>query len=282
MPSSVQPGLSAHTVRANDPDRYLLATLAPGAVRDALFAVYAFNVEIARTREMVSEAMLGEIRLQWWRDEIEAIYAGSGLRHAVAENLSGVVASCGLTRAHFDRLIDARADDLDDGPPENLDALLRYAEETSAPLLALALEIHDSQAAAAYEAARRVGVAWSLLGLVRAMPFHLRARRRFLPDDLLGEHGVVLRDMLELRTSEALRSAVRDLARRVEEALRMATTNRHILDKGSEPVLLQARLAQIHLRRLAACDFDPFDPRLAAPAPMAAWRLGLRKLFARY
>lgn len=282
MPRPVQNNLCVDTVRAGDPDRYLLAILAPGSLRDGLFALYAFNVEIARTREMVSEAMLGEIRLQWWRDEIEALYAGTGLRHAIAEALSGAVRSYGLTRAYFDRLIDARTVDLADSPPESMDALLRYAEETSAPLLALALEIYGARDAAAYEAARRVGLAWSLLGLVRALPFQLRERRRFLPDELLHTHGVVLRDMMELRPGEAIRAAVRDLARNAEEQLREVRSGQRESGRAIEPALLQARLAEFYLRRLAACEFDPFDPRLAVPPPLATWRLGLRKLLGRY
>ena len=105
------------SVHANDPDRYILAMLAPSAARDALFAVYAFNVEIARTRELVSEPKLGEIRLQWWRDGIAAIYAGDALRHGIGDALGEAVSRHGLSRLHFDRLIDARIgfDDINAG-----------------------------------------------------------------------------------------------------------------------------------------------------------------------
>ena len=58
-------------MRRLDPDRYLLAMLAPENTRAALFSIYAFNTEIARIRESVSEALLGHIRLQWWRDALE-------------------------------------------------------------------------------------------------------------------------------------------------------------------------------------------------------------------
>ena len=48
------------------------------------------------------------------------------------------------------------------------------------------------------------------------------------------------------------------------------------------PVLLQARFAEMHLRRLESVGYNPFDPRLAAPLPMAAWRLAWAKLKGRY
>ena len=46
-----------------------------------MLAVLAFNIEIAKTREMVREGLLGEVRLQWWRDTIELIYNNSKYTH---------------------------------------------------------------------------------------------------------------------------------------------------------------------------------------------------------
>ena len=58
----------AAQVRAYDHDRYLTALFAAEAGRDALMTLYAFNLEIAKTRETVSEPILGQMRLQWWRE----------------------------------------------------------------------------------------------------------------------------------------------------------------------------------------------------------------------
>src|SRR5271156_3271915 len=72
-------------VRRHDRDRFQTALFAPAARREALFALYAFNYEIARVRESVREPMLGQIRLQWWREAIDAAYAGAASRrHEVA------------------------------------------------------------------------------------------------------------------------------------------------------------------------------------------------------
>jgi phytoene synthase len=65
-----------HIVRAADKDRFLATLFAPANRRGALFALYAFNVEVARVREVAREPMAGEIRLQWWRDALER--PGSG------------------------------------------------------------------------------------------------------------------------------------------------------------------------------------------------------------
>src|SRR3954465_7509110 len=84
------PGLSAVAaiVRRHDRDRYQTALFAPADRREALFALYAFNHEVARVREAVTTPMLGQIRLQWWREIIDAAYAGTpARRHEVATPL---------------------------------------------------------------------------------------------------------------------------------------------------------------------------------------------------
>ena len=58
----------AELVRAADRDRFLAALFAPAEHRGALYALYAFNVEMARVREVAREPLPGEIRLQWWSD----------------------------------------------------------------------------------------------------------------------------------------------------------------------------------------------------------------------
>src|SRR6185437_6571638 len=59
------------SVRAADPDRYFSALFAPAGMRPLLFALYAFNAEVARVAETVREPMLSAIRLEWWRETVE-------------------------------------------------------------------------------------------------------------------------------------------------------------------------------------------------------------------
>ena len=73
----------AALVRRVDYDRYLTALFAPPPARERLFALYAFNHEIAKVRETVSEPMIGQIRLQWWREAIGGIHAGTPRKHMV-------------------------------------------------------------------------------------------------------------------------------------------------------------------------------------------------------
>jgi phytoene synthase len=74
-------------VREADKDRFLSALFAPAARRDALFALYAFHVEIARIPRMAREPFAAAIRLQWWRDALGGERPGESAAHPVAAAL---------------------------------------------------------------------------------------------------------------------------------------------------------------------------------------------------
>src|SRR6188768_1055752 len=101
----------AAAVRAADPDRYFATLFAPAAQRPYLFAFYAFHAEVARVAETVREPMLGEIRLEWWRESVEAAFKGVARNHDVARGLVCLFAERRLALADFEALIAARAFD---------------------------------------------------------------------------------------------------------------------------------------------------------------------------
>ena len=246
----------AALVRRHDRDRFQTALFAPAGRREALFALYAFNYEIARVRETVSEPVLGQIRLQWWRESIAAAFEDGPVRgHIVVEPLTAAIRTHGLTRAHFDRLIDAREGDLDEAPLVSLADLESYAEATSARLVYLALESLGVRDPAAKRAAFHIGIAYALAGLLRAIPYRARIGRPLVP-------------------AEIAVTASRHLA--------SARAQRRAITRSALPALLPAILAERSLTRLQRVGFDPFDPALAVRDTMQSWRLALATLRNRY
>ena len=271
-------------VRQHDRDRFLTALFAPAARRDELLALYAFNYEIAKTREVVSEPVLGQIRLQWWRESLDAIYAGGAVRHhEVATPLAAAIRDRRLSRAHFDALIAARDFDLGGEAPESLAALESYAEGSSARLVWLALEVLGERGATAIAAGRAVGIAYALAGLLRALPFHARMKRLYLPRDLSIAAGLRIdEEVFELRSSAALRRVVEPVAAAAAGHLAQARAQRAAVQRAALPALLPAVLAGADLARLARAGYDPFDRRLAGRDPWRGWRLTLAALARRY
>ncbi|HEV2545798.1 MAG TPA: phytoene/squalene synthase family protein [Stellaceae bacterium] len=265
----------ARLVRRHDRDRFLTALFASGECRDDLFALYAFNHEVAKTREVVSEAALGRVRLQWWRECVAGIYAGEVLRrHEVMEPLAIAVRRHVLPRESFDRLIDARESDLENGPPDSLAALERYLDATSGSLVSLALAALGSTGEEAAAAAHAVGIAYGLTGLLRAIPIHARAKRLYLPHDLSAAAGLSPeRDLFELRSSPELRRVVAQLADFATAHLAVAETTAAHLRQSAIPALLPAVLARADLARLKRARYDPFARLVRRHDPWRGWRL---------
>jgi phytoene synthase len=172
-------------VRVHDPDRYIAALFAPAARRGFLFALYAFNHEIAHIAEAVRQPMLGEIRLQWWRETVELARDGKPRDHDVARALAATFAEIGLPLDLFDAMLEARI--FDSGPEsfETLDALESYADATAGNLMRLAAFALDGAPHDAY--ASEAGTAYALAGHVRALQFHATRNKAYLPKALEGE-----------------------------------------------------------------------------------------------
>src|SRR3954452_8383350 len=269
-------------VRKYDKDRFLTALFAPADRREALFALYAFNLEIAKTREVVTEPVLGQIRLQWWNDAIGEAYDGAPRRHEVLLPLAGAIREFCLTRGHFEKLIDAREADLTDEPPADTTCLISYAEVTSVPLALLALESLGVSDAAAAKAARHVGIAWGLTGLLRAIPFHARAHRLYMPKDALVRHGVAEGRLFDLKPPEGLKAVVGEVADLARVHLREARALRRDVPRAANPALLIASIADTYLGVIAKAGNDVFAPRVLMPNPFRQVRLGLRAMTGRY
>ena len=137
-------------VRGADKDRFLAGLFAPGEGRRSLFALYAFNIELTRVRDMVSEPQLGEMRLTWWHDVVAAIYRGEVTAHPVAEELARAIEAGGLPQAGLVNMIEARRGDLYDDPVPTLGDLEGYLGETASALMQMG-------ALVARRAARRRG-----------------------------------------------------------------------------------------------------------------------------
>jgi len=264
----------AQLLRCHDRDRYLTTLFAPGDRREALLALYAFNFEVAKTREVVHEPALGRMRLQWWREALAEIYEGRGARrHEVVQPLADAIRRFRLSREHFEHLVDAREADLDEMPPESLAVLERYAAESSGRLVALALEILDARDPAIEAAGREIGIGWALAGLLRALPTQLRLRHATLPADLVSMAGLNEAALWELRASPQLAEVVRQLAATAQAHLGAARRMEPRIPRAAIAALLPAVLAAFHLRRLEGAGYNPLDPRLARPDTLAVWRL---------
>jgi phytoene synthase len=266
------------TLRRFDHDRFLTVLVAPAAQRPALVALYAFNAEIARVRETVSEPLLGQIRLQWWREALEALERGEVRGHEVLSALAEI----GFPAARLLPLIDAREGDLDDEPFADMMALEAYAEATSAKLMRLAgFALVGEQADAAGETIRKAGIAYALTGLLRALPSHASQGRLYLPLDLLRDYDVDPHRIFAGEMPEGLRAIFNAVADRARALLAEARHERGV-ERALLPALLPASLCDRYLDLMTAPAFDPFRDATEVPAYRRQLRLLGRSVIGRF
>ena len=226
------------TVRSADRDRYLASLFTPDDKRPHLQALYAFNCDVVRIRDRVSEPAIGMIRLQWWRDTIESLYdGGSAGGHPVAEALAGAIAAGGLPKQALLDLVTAHEFDLYQDQMPDLTALEAYLGETSSRLIQMAAMILDrAEAHKASEAAGLAGVAQGLTHIL-ALP---RQRGPFLPEGMDVE------------------AAIAHASKRLAEAMALIPH----LPKPVLPAFLPLSLVAGDLKAVARA---PDNPRLALP-----------------
>ena len=251
-------------VREQDPDRFLLSHFAPVEAREALWALFAFNHEIAKTREVVSETQLGLIRLQWWREAIAEIYEGGAVReHVVVQALTEAIRAHGLPREGFDALIYAREFDLEDVLPSDLEGFLNYADYTSTPLMKLAVIITGGDAEV--DPVRVVAMNYALVGILRATVSFAKQRRCYLPQAAMAHNSVSVNQLFELKKQDGLREVVEAVAEEFVDGV--VCENRYLR--------VSQRLSKIYFKQLKKLGYDVFHPRLILPPAFKELRIVL-------
>ncbi len=176
----------ADLVRRADSDRLMATMAAPMAARRVLFPIYALNIEIARAPWVTQEAMIAEMRLQWWRDALDEIATGKQVRrHQVVTPLASVLAPD--LAAQADAMIAVRRWDIYRDPFVDEAHFHRYIDQSSGTLMWLAAR---SLGEADETVVRDYGFAAGLAGWLRAIPeLEIRQRVPLLdgtPDGLRG------------------------------------------------------------------------------------------------
>ncbi len=172
----------AQIVARGDPDRFRATMAAPVPARALLFPLYAFNLEVARAPFVSAEPMIGEMRLQWWRDVVAEIGAGAPPRaHEVAGPLAAVAAHGRLQLETLDRLVAAHRVHLDASGFEDAGHVEEFLDATGAGLTWAAARLLGAKPGLEPRV-RAAGWAAGLAAYLRAIP-DLEARGKHpLPD----------------------------------------------------------------------------------------------------
>jgi phytoene synthase len=236
-------------VRASDKDRFVATLFAPAEHRPHLFALYAFNLEIARIGEIAHEPLAGEIRLQWWHD---CLSGGDVAGHPVASALRDSIERRSLAMEPLLDLIDARRFDVYTEPIGTLGEFESYVRRTSSALFGMAARIIDATATAD-ETADGAGLAYGISALVAAVGAHAARGRVYVPVDVLARHGAGPDDVLAGRSSPAVTAALKDLILGAHRQYETFFALAQQMPASARAAFLPVATVPLTLRRLGAC-----------------------------
>ena len=261
-------------VRAEDPDRYAAILFAPAPSRPPLFALHAFNCEIARVRDIVSEAIPGEIRHQWWREALSCAAGEAARSHPVAAALLDTMRRFRLPPEPFLNLIEARSFDLYDDPMPTWLDLEGYCGETSSALIRLAsIILAGGEEPGSAALCGQAGVTYAITGLLRAFPIHARRQQCYVPHEVLIACGVTHEEIFEGKDSERLRAALAAMRERARGHLLTLRAGIREIHPAIAPAFYPVTLCEPLLRQMERPDYDPFESYIGLSPLGRLWHI---------
>jgi 15-cis-phytoene synthase len=263
--------LCGEALRDSDRDRWLACLFAPDEARPHLFALYAFNAEVARIRDLVTQPVLGEMRLQWWVDALDAAPGaeprGDLRAHPVADALLASIEAKALPRQSLLDYLEARRFDLYEDPAPDRAFFDRYCDETCSALFALSRQVLGGGEGIDH-AARHGGRAYAITGLLRALPWHVAQRRCYFPGDLLARHGLAARDFFAREKTPAIMAALAEMRALARDNLTKAKQGVSSLPRLEREAFRLLALPELYLRAMERRDYDPYKTLV----DVALWR----------
>jgi phytoene synthase len=174
----------------------------PPERRRAITALYAFCREVDDVVDECNDASLARAKLDWWRGEIDKLFAGEP-QHPVMRALAPGLQPYGITAVRMNEIIDGMQMDLDQTRYPDFAGLERYCYHAAGVVGILSAGIFGYRDARTLEYAKNLGIAFQLTNIIRDVGEDARKNRVYLPMDELREFGVTAAEVLNARSSEA-------------------------------------------------------------------------------
>ncbi|MGB6395206.1 MAG: phytoene/squalene synthase family protein [Bradyrhizobium sp.] len=271
----------ANLVRSHDFARYAATLFVPADRRRALLALYAFNAEISRVREQVTQPLPGEIRLQWWTDMLTGTGQGGVEGNPVAAELLMTIRNFRLPVEPLRRLIEEHQFDLYNDPMPSMAALEGYINDTTTALFMLAADIAARPSAEIEHLARHAGLAQGLAQVIANVPLDASRRQLFVPLQVLQQHGSGIEEIFVGKQTPKVRATLDQLIGEAQRHLKTALGLLADVPPQVRPIFLPLALVRRDLARMARADTDPFvlDVRSRLSTLWTLWRASRSRQF---
>ena len=246
----------------------------PPEQRQAITALYAFCREVDDVVDECHDVSLAQIKLDWWRQEVERIFTGTPT-HPVGFALQDVLRRFKLPQEQLLEIIDGMAMDLSQTRYLDFKGLQLYCYRVASVVGLLSVEIFGYENRQTLKYAHDLGVALQLTNIIRDVGEDARRGRIYLPIEDLQRFGVPAKDILEARYSDAFRELMVFQAERAEHFYEQAFAQLPAGDrKAQRPGLVMAAIYRTLLREIAADGFLVLDRRTSLTPLRKVWLAG--------
>ncbi|XP_059613501.1 NADH dehydrogenase (ubiquinone) complex I, assembly factor 6 homolog [Phlebotomus argentipes] len=261
--SSVSGSVSSYclnSVKNHDYENFLALLLLDNSLMQKAFCIRAFNVEVARVNDQVSEAKIGEMRLKFWEDTIDKIFSPEDVpipEHPIAKALKNTTMECKLSKMYFQRLVKSRRR-LGNVSFLTVKEMEDYAEQTNSSIYYLILEAAGVKNLHADHAASHLGKAQGISNIIRSLPHQRRNAIIPIPQETLLKHGVsqerIYRDQ---ESDKGVENCVFEIATVAHQHLEKARSMKDQIPRDCLPILLPGIAIDRYLERLRRAHFHP-------------------------
>lgn len=243
----------------------------PPPRRAAITALYAFCREVDDVVDESSDPSLAAQTLDWWRAEIDRLFAGQPT-HPVTRALAPHLVAYDITRAHLLEIIAGMELDLHQSRYLDFIGLAHYCHHVAGVVGVLSSRIFGSTGPAIDAYAEKLGLAVQLTNIIRDVGEDARNGRIYLPSEDLQRFGVTAADILAARggpTFESLMKFQADRARTIyDEAAALLPASER---RTQRPGLIMGAIYRTLLDEIERAHFAVLDQRIGLTPVRKLW-----------
>jgi phytoene synthase len=240
----------------------------PPEKRRAITALYAFCREVDDVVDECHDPGVARVKLAWWREEIERMFAGEP-QHPVGQALAPAVREFSLAQEYFQEIIDGMEMDLEPVRYASFKDLALYCYRVASAVGLLSAEIFGYQDRHTLKYAHDLGIAFQLTNILRDVGEDARRGRIYLPEDEMAAHGVTVDDLRKGELTAPLRALLAFQAQRARQYYQQAFAKLPEQDRFAQRSGLI--MAAVYLTLLDRIESEGY-PVLTRRVRLSPWR----------